>query len=158
MRKQIIDPTQKEAAASAQAWLNVEDLAEVQITSEDAAHPIESALLPGDARGWRAAGPGRQTIRLVFDAPQQLRRIRLRFVETGAARTQEYILRWSADGGQSFRDIVRQQWHFNPEGADSEEIEDHHIELAAVTVLELGITPDISGGEAVASLEQLQLA
>ena len=36
----------------------MEGLAEVEITSEDAAHPIESALLPGRASGWRAAGPG----------------------------------------------------------------------------------------------------
>jgi len=78
-------------------------------------------------------------------------------VETHAERTQEYGLRWSSDGGQSFRGIVRQQWNFNPQGATSE-TEDLHVELPAVTVLELHIIPDISGGNAFSSLEGLRLA
>lgn len=81
----------------------------------------------------------------------------MNFVEPGAERTQEYVLRWSSDRGQSFREIVRQQWNFSPQGATSE-IEDHHVELPAVTVLELSIIPDISGGNAPASLAQLRLA
>ncbi len=157
MRKRIVTPAQQGAAAADQDWLNVDGLAEVEITSEDAAHPIESALLPGRTSGWRAAEPGRQTIRLVFAEPQRLRRIWLHFVETQAERTQEFVLRWSADGGKSFRDIVRQQWNFSPQGATSE-TEDHHVELAAVTVLELTIIPDTSGGNAMATLEQLRLA
>ena len=157
MRKRLIAPVQQQTAPPGQDWLNVEELAEVEITSEDAGHPIESALLPGRTSGWRAAGPGKQTIRLLFAHPQRLRRIWMTFVETRAERTQEYVLRWSADGGQSFREIVRQQWNFNPQGATGE-TEDHHVELPAVTVLELNIIPDTSGGMAFASLEQLRLA
>ncbi len=157
MRKRIIDPVQKKTASPDQDWLNVEDLVEAEITSEDAAHPIESALLPGNTSGWRAAGPGKQTIRLLFAHPQKLRRIWLSFVETHTERMQEYVLRWSPDGGTSFQDIVRQQWNFNPQGATGE-TEDHHVELSNVTVLELTIIPDTSGGNAVATLEQLRLA
>jgi hypothetical protein len=157
MRKRIIALGQQETASPDQGWLNVEGIAEVEVTSEDAAHPVESALLPGLASGWRAAGPGKQTIRLLFAHPQPLRRIWLNFVEPRAERTQEYVLRWSADGGQSFREIVRQQWSFSPQGAPSE-TEDHHVELPAVTVLELSIIPDTSVGNAVASLAQLRLA
>lgn len=157
MRKRIIAPVQQATASPDQDWLNVEGLAEVEITSEDAAHPIEAALLPGGASGWRAAGPGKQTLRLLFARPQRLRRIWLNFVETGTERTQEYVLRWSADGGQSFREIVRQQWNFSPQGATSE-TEDHHVDLPAVTVLELSIIPDTSGGNAFASLAQMRLA
>ena len=157
MRKRIIDPVRQKTTSPDQDWLNVESLAEVEITSEDAAHPIEFALLPGQASGWRAAGPGKQTIRILFTQPQRLRRIRLNFVETHTERTQEYVLRWSPDGGQSFREIVRQQWNFSPHGTTGE-TEDHHVELPAVTVLELSIIPDISGGNAFASLAQLQLA
>jgi hypothetical protein len=135
----------------------MEELAEVEITSEDAAHPIESALLPGQDSGWRATGPGKQTIRLLFTNPQQLRRIWLNFVETHTERTQEYVLRWSPDHGQSFREIVRQQWNFSPKGATSE-TEDLQVDLPEVTVLELSIIPDISGGNAFASLAQLRLA
>jgi len=157
MRKRIIAQAQKEPASSDQDWLNVAELAEVEITSEDPAHPIESALLPDRASGWRAAGPGQQTIRLLFNHPQRLRRIWMNFVEPGTERTQEYVLRWSPDRGRSFRDIVRQQWNFSPQGTTNE-TEDHHVELSAVTVLELSIIPDISGGNALASLAQLRLA
>jgi len=157
MRKRITNPAQQDTAPRDQDWLNVEDLAEVEITSEDAAHPIESALLPGGTSGWRAAGPGTQTIRLLFNRPQRLERIWLSFEEARVERTQEYVLRWSADGGQSFRDIVRQQWNFSPQGATSQ-AQDHRVDLPAVTVLELRIIPDISGGEALASLAQLRLA
>ena len=73
MRKRIIAPVQQEATPPDEDWLELEGLAEVEITSEDAAHPIESALLPGPASGWRAAGPGKQTIRLLFNQPQQHR-------------------------------------------------------------------------------------
>ena len=98
-----------------------------------------------------------QTIRLIFAHPQWLHRVRLSFVEPRIERTQEYILRWSADGGQSFQDIVRQQWNFSPNGA-TKETEDHHINLSEVTMLELTIVPDTTGGNAVASLEQLRFA
>jgi hypothetical protein len=157
MRKRIIAPVRRETESPDQNWLDVEGLAEVEITSEDASHPIESALLPGRAPGWRAAVPGKQMIRLLFAHPQRLRRIWLNFVEPVDKRTQEYVLRWSPDGGQSFRGIVRQQWNFSPQGATSE-TEDHHVELPAVTVLELSIIPDTSGGNALASLAELRLA
>lgn len=157
MRKRIIAPVQQETPSPDQGWLNLDELAEVEVTSEDAAHPIESALLLGGRSGWRATGPGKQTIRLLFTSPQRLRRIWLSFVETRIERTQEYVLRWSADGGQSYREIVRQQWNFSPQGA-TYETEDHHVELPAVSVLELSIIPDTSGGKAVASLAQLRLA
>ena len=105
MHKRIIAQVQKETASPDQDWLNVEGLAEVEITSEEAAHPIESALLPGRASGWRAAEPGKQTIRLLFNHPQRLRRIWMNFVEPTAERTQEYVVRWSPDSGRSFREI-----------------------------------------------------
>ena len=157
MRKRITPAVEREKQSPEPDWLNLEDLAEVEITSEDTAHPIESALLPGDAKGWRAAAPGKQTIRLLFSQPQRLRRIWLNFLESQTDRTQEYVLRWSADGGQSFREIVRQQWNFSPHGA-TRETEDHHVDLAAVTVLELSIIPDTSGGSALATLAKLRLA
>lgn len=157
MRKRIIGQDRRETAPADERWLNVEGLAEVEISSEDADHPIESALVPGGATGWRAGGPGEQTIRILFSAPQALRRIRLDFEESGPERTQEYVLRWSPDGGQTFREIVRQQWNFSPQGA-TREMEDLRVELPAVTVLELSIVPDISGGGARASLAQMRLA
>jgi hypothetical protein len=157
MLKRIIPPVQKNTPPPGEDWLDLVRLAQVEITSEDAAHPIESALLPDQGSGWRAAGPGEQTIRLLFAHPQQLRRIWLQFVEPVTERTQEFVLRWSSDAGQSFREILRQQWNFSPQGATCE-TEDHRVDLSGVTVLELSIIPDISRGDARASLSQLRLA
>jgi len=157
MRKRIIIPANQETVRPDMEWLHLEEVAEIEITSEDAAHPIEFALLPDQVSGWRAAEPGKQTIRLVFDQPQTLQRIRLHFVDTETVRTQEYVLRWSSDGGQSFREIVRQQWNFSPQGASSE-TEELRVALTGVTVIELSIIPDICGGDAFASLAELRLA
>lgn len=157
MRKRIITPAHQETELPDLEWLDVEGLAQVEITSEDVAHPIEFALLPDQVSGWRAAEPGKQTIRLIFDQPQTLKRIWLQFVDNDTERTQEFVLRWSSDGGQSFREIVRQQWSYSPQGASSE-TEELHVELTGVTVIELSIIPDISGGDALASLTQLRLA
>jgi hypothetical protein len=140
-----------------QNWLDVASLAEVEITSEDALHPIESAFVPDGISGWRAAMPGNQTIRLIFDAAQNIRQIFLCFVEPEIQRTQEYELRWSADRGKSFQEIVRQQWNFNPVGATSE-TENHHVQLNGVTILELNIIPDISGGNALATLAKFRIS
>ena len=157
MRKRIVGRAQQEAVLADQDWLNVERLADVEVTSEDPRYPIEAALLPGGGSGWRAAEPGRQTMRLLFTSPQRLRRIWLVFAESTIERTQEYVLRWSSDGGQSFHEIVRQQWNFSPQGA-TWETEDHRVELSDVGILELSIIPDTSGNLAFASLVQLRIA
>jgi hypothetical protein len=157
MRKRIIKQDSQDVSDSSQSWLDLERLAQVEITSEDAAHPIESALTPGTGRGWRASQPGEQIIRLLFDEPLRLRRIRLSFYEDKQGRNQEFVLRWSPDGGQSYREIVRQQYNFTPP-ATTREVEDYGIDLDGVTALELRIVPDISGGGACASLAQLSLA
>ena len=56
MRKRLIVPDQEQTAPPRDDWLNLEELAEVEITSEDATHTIESALLPDGVAGWRAGG------------------------------------------------------------------------------------------------------
>src|SRR4029450_11549122 len=111
MRKRIINAVRPESPPPDQEWLPLEQLAEVELTSEEAGHPIESALLSATGPGWRAAESGEQTIRLIFDRPQQLRRIQLLFLEPEHARTQEFTLRWSPDEGRSYREILRQQWN-----------------------------------------------
>ena len=140
-----------------QGWLDLESTASVEITSEDNAFPIESALLERDKGGWRAAGPGIQTIRLTFDEPQKLRRISVVFEETETKRTQEFTLRWSPDRGSSFREIVRQQWNFSSPGA-TRETEDYAVNLSNVTLLDLIIEPDKENSKARASLLSLRLA
>jgi hypothetical protein len=156
MRKRIISP-KLNATAAQQPWLNLERTASVEVTSEDNAFPIESALSQEAAKGWRAAEAGVQTIRLIFAQPQSLKRISLVFVEMEVSRTQEFILRWSPDRGNSFREIVRQQWNFSRPDA-TRETEDYAVELSNVTLLELIIEPDKENRKARASLLSLHLA
>ena len=61
MRKHIIGNGPRDVSAAEQGWLDLELLAQVEITSEDVDNPIESALIPGTGLGWRAAQPGEQT-------------------------------------------------------------------------------------------------
>ena len=156
MRKRLITPAPESTRTRGESWLDVERQAVVEVTSEEKNYPVESAFVSGDALGWRAAASGSQTIRLVFDEPQRLRCISLVFEENETARTQEFVLRWSPDGGSSVKEIVRQQWNFSP--PDSiREVEEYQVELSIVTVLELVIKPDISGGVARASIKDLRL-
>ena len=157
MRNRLVTPTLETVRSSGEAWLDIEGAAIVEITSEEKDYPVESAFVLGEAQGWRAAEAGTQTIRLVFDQPQRLKRISVVFEEKEIARTQEFVLRWSADGGNSFREIVRQQWNFSPPET-IREVEEYQVELASVTVLELIIVPNASGGSARASLKSLRLS
>ena len=152
MRKIVIDPvTIHPEQRFEQEWLELEQLAKVEVTSEDPNFPIESALVSGKGPGWRAAEKGKQLIRIIFDKPRPLRRIRLEFSETEIERTQEFTLQWSAESGGPFRDIVRQQWSFSPHGSTSE-VEDYQVYLDGVSVLELALRPDLTPGNSFASL------
>jgi hypothetical protein len=157
VRKRQISSLVQSARTSGEAWLDLDHAAVVEVTSEEEGRPIESALVGDDKRGWRAAGTGKQTIRLIFDQPQRLKRIWLVFEESENTRTQEFVLRSSQDQGVSFREIVRQQWNFSP--PDSiREIEDYTVDLYEVTQLELIIVPDKGGSDARASLVNLRLS
>ncbi len=138
-------------------WLDLEHLVRVELTSEDAEYPIESALTMDNGSGWRAEQPGKQTVRLLFDKPHRISRIRLLFQEDERERTQEFVLRWFTGSGASSREIVRQQYNFSPPDVNRE-LEDYVVDLDGLTILELSITPDISGGGTCASLAQLRLA
>jgi hypothetical protein len=157
MIKRIIGPNTEDIRSATEHWLNLDSLAQVEVTSEDSAHPIECGLLPKSESGWRAAQPGPQTVRLLFDHPQRIKHLHLEFHEHESARTQQFVLRWSSDGGRSYREIVRQQYNFSPPDT-TDECEDYTVDLEAVTNLELNIVPDISGGDTRASLGQLCVA
>jgi hypothetical protein len=131
--------------------LDFEEVAKVEVTSEDPSFPLEYPLVPGKGPGWRAAQRGKQIIRIIFNKPTRLRRIRLEFSETEIARTQEFTLQWSAEPGGPFREIVRQQWSFSPQGSTSE-IEDYQVNLDSVSVLELALKPDLTPANAFATL------
>jgi hypothetical protein len=157
MRKRPISKSPESGLPHDEAWIDIPAVAVLEVSSEEKDSPIDSALLTGEAQGWRAAEPGTQTVRLMFDQPQRLRRIALVFAENDIKRTQEFVLRWSPDGGRSFQEIVRQQWNFSPPDT-VREVQEYQVELSGVTVLELIITPEISGGRARASLQSFRVA
>jgi hypothetical protein len=157
MRKRIVTHGTQAVIPPDGDWLDLENLTQAELTSEDASHPLESALKPGVGSGWRASEPGQQTIRLLFDQPLRVRRIHLVFQEDDEQRTHEFVLRCSCDGGRSYQEIVRQQYNFSPPD-NTREIEDYEVDLVGLAVLEISISPDMSGGNARASLAELRLA
>jgi hypothetical protein len=156
MRKRIVTPTATTAHEQGD-WLDLEHAATVEVTSEDKGFPIECSFSLKPRQGWRAAQPGTQTIRLVFDEPQELKRISLVFEENEMTRTQEFVLRASSNPNGPCRGTVRQQWNFSAP-ASTREIEKYFVQLSDVTLVELTIVPDISGGPIRASLKSLRLS
>jgi hypothetical protein len=156
MRKSVLEHRTGQADSKPdENWLDVEGLATVQVTSEDPASPIESVF--SNCGGWRSAQEGEQVIRLIFDNPQTIHRIWLRFSEREISRTQQFTLRWLGRGTHATQEIVRQQWNFNP-GASTEEIEDYRVNLNGVSILELAIQPEITAAKAVATLAGWRVA
>lgn len=159
MRKRLVQDEGINQVAAEGEWLDLGNLARVELTSEDPNFPIENALVGTAGSGWRAAEAGPQMIRLSFDQPREIRRIQVHFEEKTTERSQEFAI--FADSGQGMREIRRQQWNFSPQGGSSE-LEDFSVELDGVKALELRIDPDRSHDPSlsrhVASLRRLRLA
>jgi hypothetical protein len=156
MRKSVLAAAHPaEPRPSLDVWLDLESLASAEISSEDPAHPFEHALRGTEAEGWKSADPGPQNIRLKFDEPQNIRRIRLEFHETQHERAQEFSVTAVTNGEK--RQIVRQQWSFSPTGSTTE-VEDYTVNLAAVSALELEIDPGRHDKSAHATLQSIAMA
>ena len=153
LRKRTLPP---QSIADQPGWLSIEAIAEVAVSSEDPDWPIDGALIPNSSRGWRAADPGAQTLRISFDTPQVLRLIHVDFEESERERVQEFVLRYSSDGGLTFRPLIRQQFSFSPTGA-TRETENYAVDLTGVTDLDLQVVPDVSGRPVVATLGAIRL-
>src|ERR1700761_716870 len=138
MRKSIVSPSAVAATPISDLWRDLERIARVEISSEDAAFPIEQALGKKDTTGWRAATTGPQLIRMHFDEPFNIKRLRLHFVDKTAERSQEFAV--FAGAGSELKEIVRQQWSFSPQGS-TEEIEDYPGKLSGITMQETRTDP-----------------
>jgi hypothetical protein len=155
MRKSIAPlPQASTISPTSDGWLDLREIASAEISSEDPSHPFENALQGGG--GWRAAAPGPQVIRLNFDEPQYIRRIRVEFREEHRERAQEFALFVSSAANQR-REIVRQQWTFSP-GGSATEVEDYSVDLPAILSLELEIDPGRHDKSAMATLESISVA
>ncbi|MEO6983159.1 MAG: hypothetical protein ABI072_08590 [Edaphobacter sp.] len=158
MRKTILASTDAVTTPMDGAWLDLDKIARVEISSEDAMFPIEHALGTASTTGWRAAGTGPQVMRIVFDTPERIQRIQVHVIERVAERSQEFAIFAEMEGGR--REVVRQQFVFSP-GGSTEEIENFSVDLNGVTMMELKIDPDRSHDPALsrnyASLQSLRL-
>ena len=159
LRKQIISKPTGEPA-SLEGELPIADVATVQVTSEQADHPIDHAFDqsrgPGGSR-WVADAPGEQSVILVFDRPQSIHRISVEVEERAVARTQELSVAVSSDGGRTYRELVRQEFNFSPPGTTFER-ELWSVSAGAVTHLRLEIKPDKGGRVGRATLTSLAVA
>lgn len=159
MRKTIIGAPGATSAKQS-GWLDLKRLSKVEMTSEDDLSPIEHALGESLSTGWRAASPGPQIIRLIFDQPVEIHRIYLHIIERAAERTQEIGL-YAESEGIGLQEVRRQQFTFSPHGS-TEEIEDFAVELAKINLFELRIDPDRSHdpsrSQNYASIAELRLA
>ena len=158
MRKQILQ-SQPPTAGGTAGELDVPAMATAWITSEMAEHPIEHAFDGRRGPGgscWIAAAPGEQTLILAFDQPRGLHRLLLEIEETQLDRTQELQLAVSGDGGQTYRELLRQEYTFSPGGATFER-EEWTLDGQPVTHLRLRIKPDKGGRSGRASLTTLAL-
>jgi hypothetical protein len=142
-------PGAKEIAAIATVW----------VTSEAAEAPIDHVFDrhggPGGSR-WVAAGPGEQRLILAFDTPQTLRMISLEVEEPEVSRTQVLHVSVSADGGQTYQELRRQEYTFSPPGTTFER-EEWAVTVEGATHLQLVITPDKGGSPCRATLTSLAL-
>lgn len=160
MRKKIVSPDALDPTTAVTGELDIARIATVLVTSEDPSHPVENAFDgqrgPG-ASYWAAAEPGLQTIVLVFDRPQSIRKIQIEIEETAASRAQTLQVLVSQNGGRSFEQTRRQEYNFSPAGATFQQ-EIWEVDLRDVTHFRLEIAPDADRGVAPAKLTALTLA
>ena len=158
LRKQIIKKPPA-SPVSVEGQIDVAAVATVLVTSEDPGHSVDHAFDdrrgPGGSR-WLAGEPGEQTVILAFDAPRTIRRVVLEVEEPEVVRTQELQLAVSCDGGQTYRELVRQEYNFSPPVTTFER-EDWAVTTESVTHLRLWIKPDKGDKSCRATITSLAL-
>jgi F5/8 type C domain len=157
LRKHLLTTHQTVSGRGA-AEKDIAAVATVLVSSEDPRHPIDYAFDgqrgPGASR-WIAAQSGEQTLILAFDTPQTIRKILVEVEEPEISRTQEMAVSISQDG-QTYRELLRQEYNFSPPGTTLEH-EEWSIKADAITHLQLRIKPDKGGKAGRATLTTLSL-
>ncbi len=165
LRKQIIKPHPVTRDANT-GEIEIAAVATVLVTSESPEHPIDHIF--DDDRGqsgtrWIAGELGEQTVILAFDAPQTIDQILLEVEEPEVPRTQELQLSLSCDalvlsflGGMEYRELLRQEFNFSPDGTTFERVK-WTASAQGVTHLRLVIKPDKGGKPCRATLTSLVL-
>jgi hypothetical protein len=134
-------------------------LAEVRASSEDKDHAIVLAFDDGDGPGstfWKAGDPGEQTITVAFREACRLSKVSIQVEEREVTRTQEVQLAVSTDGGLTYRELLRQEFTFSPNGATWEE-ERWTVPDDRLTHVRLVIKPDKGRRDMYATLTSFGL-
>jgi len=163
LRKQVIpSPDRAAAGEGARSRTGAKDipaLARVLVTSESSDHPVDNLFDGRDGPGgsrWIASADGEQAVILAFDAPQTIQSVSLETEEPHASRTQELCLSLSRDGGQTYRDVLRQEFTFSPGGSTFER-EDWRVPADGVTHVRVAIRPDKGSAPGRATLTSLTI-
>jgi hypothetical protein len=158
LRKQILGNSPATPVWASEAK-DIPALATVLVSSETADHPIDFVFDgqcgPGGSH-WIASESGVQTLILAFDTPQTIRALVVEIEEQQVSRTQELHLSISDDSGQSYRDVLRQEYNFSPPGTTFER-EEWSVPTEGITHLRLMITPDKGGKPCRATLTSVAL-
>ena len=127
--------------------------------SEHPDHPVENIIDhqdgPPGTRWEAAAADTPQVLSIEFDEPRSIARLHYEVAETTAERTQEVRFEASTDGGQSYRQVLVQEYNFSPGGATFQS-EDLTLNLSGLTHLRLTIVPN-KQGSGRATLTSLRL-
>lgn len=144
LRKRI---TPSAAVAVMPAPANTIDIiqnAEVIATSESENFPLDNIVDgstgPGSSQ-WVAGSTGPQTLVFKFDTPQNITGIVYEIEEQEVARTQEVCFEVSTDSGAHFREILRHEYNFSPDGSTFQR-EELKLDLSQITDLKMSIKPD----------------
>lgn len=156
MRKTIISPCIEDLDAQKPEFLDLESLAQVEISSENPGYPIESALLDDGGSGWQAATTGEQMVRLIFDQPVDVKCILLVIDELVLPRTQEFALYWLRHGDRCYQEILRQQFIFSPPNT-CQQVERYSVDLKRLKILKLNIMADINNSDVLATLAKFRV-
>ncbi|MBI3966483.1 MAG: discoidin domain-containing protein [Chloroflexi bacterium] len=139
--------------------LDIPSSAVIAYSSEDPAHPVDNLFDGRDGPGgtrWLSARPNvTEQILLEFDEPRGISRLSYQVEETSVPRTQEIRVEASTDGGQSYRNLLVQEYTFSPNGATFQR-EDLQLPFGEVSHLRLTIVPN-KHGSGVATLTSLRL-
>jgi hypothetical protein len=158
IRKRLLEDARLLPATSG-AELNVAAGATIAYSSEEPAHPVDCMFDGRDGPGgtfWESARENTtETLLIEFDHRQIISRLIFEAEERERERTQEVRLEASSDGGDSFRQLLNQEFVFSPRGATFQR-EDLRIGLVDISHLRLTIVPN-KNGSGRAKLTSLRL-
>jgi hypothetical protein len=158
LRKRQLEAGGARSACAADE-VDIASCATIAYSSEDPAHPVEHLLDgrsgPGVTR-WISARPDViEQIVVEFDRPQTISRLMYEAEEAVRERTQEVRVEVSKDGGQTYFQVLIQEYTFSPRGATYQR-EEQRLNLYQLSHLRLTIVPN-KDGSGTATLTSLRL-